>query len=49
MMKSIEKKSLELLSKAAMKTAVKEINSACLLFGYQPKMPDAAKKLKRKK
>lgn len=26
----------------------KEANSACLGFGYQPAMPEAAKKFKRK-
>lgn len=27
----------------------KEANSACLFIGYQPKMPDAARKLKKEK
>lgn len=38
-MKKIKKKALGIISKAALKNARKEINSACVLFGYQPKMP----------
>lgn len=35
----IKKKALGIISKAALANARKEVNSACVLFGYQPKMP----------
>lgn len=38
-MKKIKEKALGIISKAALANARKEVNSACVLFGYQPKMP----------
>lgn len=38
------KKALEIASNAIYKTAVKEADSACLLFSYQPKVPKKLKK-----
>lgn len=49
MKKNVELKSLEILAKLAFSTAAKEANSACFLFGYQPKVPAALKEKKEKK
>lgn len=38
-LKKIKEKALGIISKAALANARKEVNSACVLFGYQPKMP----------
>lgn len=38
-MNRIGKKALQFMSKIALANARKEANSACVLFGYQPKMP----------
>lgn len=49
-MSEMRKKVLNVISKAALVNARKEANSACVLFGYQPKISENAKeKLKRKK
>lgn len=37
---------MKLLSKAVLANVKKEVNSACVFLGYQPKMPEKAKKLK---
>lgn len=49
MEKYIKKKSLELLAKIVFSTAEKEANSACFLFGYQPKVPTKLKAQKAEK
>lgn len=49
MKRETKKKTLEILAKMAMATATKEANSACFLFGYQPKVPDELKKMRKKK
>lgn len=48
MEKNIKQKSLELLAKIVFLTAKKEANSACFLFGYQPKVPTELKTKKVK-
>lgn len=48
-MSGLRKKALNIISKAALANARKEANSACVLFGYQPKISRKAKeRLKRK-
>ena len=37
----------EAVCKAAMKSAEKSVDSACMWFQYQPKQPKALKKLKK--
>lgn len=49
MRRETKKKVLEVLAKMAMATASKEADSACFLFGYQPKMPDKLKKIKKER
>lgn len=44
-----KQKALRLISKAALANARKEANSACLFFGYQPKMPKKLNRLKKDK
>lgn len=39
----LKKEALKLVSKAALLNAEKEVNSACVLWGYQPKMPETLK------
>lgn len=47
-MSNIKKTALGIVSKVALANARKEVNSACVLFGYQPKMPkDLKQKLER--
>lgn len=48
-MVKMKQKALRLISKAALANARKEANSACLLFGYQPKMPEKLKHFKKEK
>lgn len=49
-MKASRKERLLLcISKAILKTARKEADSACMFMGYQPKMPDSVKKLNTSK
>ncbi|MBA4687355.1 MAG: cyclic lactone autoinducer peptide [Candidatus Galacturonibacter soehngenii] len=47
MSKSLTKLSLEVVSKAILKSAKKEVNSSCFFIGYQPKLPQNAKKLRK--
>ena len=47
MNKDAKKKTLEVVARIVMATAVKEADSACLLFAYQPKMPDELKRRKK--
>lgn len=42
-MSKLKKEALKLVSKAALLNAEKEVNSACVLWGYQPKMLEALK------
>lgn len=46
-MSKMKQKTLQLISKAALVNARKEVNSACAFFGYQPKMPEKLKRLKK--
>ena len=49
-MHKMRKRALKILSNAALANARKEANSACILFGYQPKMPkDLKQRVKRNK
>ncbi len=48
-MSKMKQKALRLISKAALVNARKEVNSACAFFGYQPKMPEKLKRLKKDK
>lgn len=38
-----------LVAKVVSKNIQKEMNSACIVFGYQPRVPASAKKFKRRK
>lgn len=49
MEKNKKQKTLELLAKVVFSTAEKEANSACFLFGYQPKVPTELKAKKSRK
>ncbi len=40
---------LKAVTRAALNSARKEADSACMFIGYQPKMPVGVRKLKRKK
>lgn len=40
---------LKKLAKEALNSAKKDVYSACFCFGYQPKMPEQVKKLKKSK
>lgn len=42
------KKISEFAVKIVNKNICKEMNRVCLVFGYQPYVPNAAKKMKRK-
>jgi len=47
-MKSQSKKlSFKIVSKAILNSAKTEVNSSCFFIGYQPKLPDNAKKLRK--
>lgn len=48
-MSKMKQKALRMISKAALGNARKEANSACALFGYQPKMPEKLKCFKKEK
>ncbi len=39
---------MRMLSKAILSNAKKEAESACIIFAYQPKMPEKVKQLRRK-
>ncbi len=43
------KKVSNLVAKVVGKNIQKEMNSACIVFGYQPLVPDSAKKFKNRK
>lgn len=43
-MSKIKKKALRLVSKTALANAKKEADSICILFGYQPKIPERLRK-----
>lgn len=43
------KKISNLVAKVVGKNIQKEVNSACIVFGYQPHVPDSAKKFKNRK
>lgn len=47
MKKELKKMSLELVSKVVLKSAEKEVNSACFFIGYQPKLPEDTLKLRK--
>lgn len=47
MKKQMEQKVLSMVSKVAMGTAKKTANSACMFFGYQPKLPESVSKLRK--
>ncbi|SHO50308.1 cyclic lactone autoinducer peptide [Anaerocolumna xylanovorans] len=47
MKNQLEKKVLNAVSKIAMGNAKKSANSACVFFGYQAKLPDSVKELKK--
>ena len=49
-MSNLRKRALSIISEVALANAKKEANSACVLFGYQPRISKEAKeRLKRKK
>ncbi len=48
-MQKLQKTFLEKLAKGAFNTARKEADSACFCFGYQPRMPEKVKELRKKK
>lgn len=43
-MKKMEKKLFKVIANSIFRTAVKQADSACMLFGYEPKKPDNLKK-----
>lgn len=43
----MQKNLLGLLAKASKGTAMKETNGACIIWAYQPKMPQALKEAKK--
>lgn len=47
MKKQLKKLSLEIASKVILESAQKEVNSACFFLGYQPKLPEGVKKLRK--
>ncbi len=47
MKNQFEKKMLDVVSKVAMSNAKKTANSACVFFGYQSKLPDSVKTLRK--
>ncbi|BCJ95456.1 hypothetical protein acsn021_30250 [Anaerocolumna cellulosilytica] len=47
MKNQVEKKMLNVVSKLAMGNAKKTANSACVFFGYQQKLPQSVKNLKK--
>jgi cyclic lactone autoinducer peptide len=38
---------MKLVSRIAIKEACKSANTSCITFAYQPKLPDAVKKLRK--
>lgn len=47
MRKDFKKLSLELMTKVIFQSAVKDANSTCFFIGYQPKLPEEVKKLRK--
>lgn len=47
MKSGFKKLSLEMVSKALVKSAEKEANSSCFFIGYQPELPKDVKKLRK--
>ncbi|WOO36379.1 cyclic lactone autoinducer peptide [Anaerocolumna sp. AGMB13020] len=47
MKNQVEKKVLNAVSKIAIGNAKKSANSACVFFGYQAKLPESVKELRR--
>ncbi|MFV0344582.1 MAG: cyclic lactone autoinducer peptide [Anaerocolumna sp.] len=47
MKNQMEKKMLDVVSKLAMSNAKKTANSACVFFGYQSKLPESVKNLRK--
>lgn len=47
MKNDVKKLSLELVSKVIMKSVVRDANSACFFIGYQPKLPEDVRKLRK--
>ncbi len=47
MKKNFKETALTLLSKVALSTSKKEVNSACICIGYQPKIPESLTKFKK--
>ncbi|WP_312693503.1 cyclic lactone autoinducer peptide [Caproiciproducens sp.] len=45
--KSIQIQALKLVSKVAIYEARKSANTSCVALAYQPKLPDAAKRLRK--
>lgn len=43
----LKKLSLEVLSRAILKSSDKEANSSCFFIGFQPELPEAVKKLRK--
>lgn len=43
------KKTSKIVAKLVGKNIQKEVNSACIVVGYQPVVPDSAKKFKGRK
>lgn len=43
------KKTSKIVAKLISKNIQKEVNSACIVIGYQPVVPDSAKKFKDRK
>lgn len=43
----MKKKMMDVVSKVALNNAKKTANSACCFFGYQAKLPQSVKKLRK--
>lgn len=48
-MKKITDIAFGMIARMALDNARKEVNSACIFIGYQPKMPEKVHELKREK
>ena len=47
MKSELKKVTLKIASKAILNSTKTEVNSSCFFIGYQPKLPDNAKKLRK--
>ncbi|WP_394522920.1 cyclic lactone autoinducer peptide [Lacrimispora sp. JR3] len=47
MKRQLKKLTLEMASKVIFNSAKTEVNSSCFFIGYQPKLPETAKKLRK--